>query len=148
EPEIELNNAKLLAITKTTVIVSSTTGERYTLPKEATTFEPPVNWKRTTTIFNDQNNHSHHAGGLGWFVLLLLLAGAGGGGWFWYQRKREGESESGGRPLIVTTKGVVPAGTGKFKLTPLATRSDLAPSSAPGKGSLESDSIDDLIETR
>jgi hypothetical protein len=153
DPEIELNNAKLLAITKTTVVVSSATGERYTLQKAATTFEPPVNWKRTMTVFNDQaNRSSHHAGA--WFLLLFILVAAGaGGGWFWFVRRQESESGAGSKGSIgikiSTTSAKAGKSSEKFKLTPVLATADLAaaPASAARAG-FESDSIDDLIETR
>jgi predicted negative regulator of RcsB-dependent stress response len=153
EPEIELNNAKLLVITKTTVVVSSATGERFTLPKVATTFEAPVNWKRTMTVYDDQTNHSsHHAGG--WFLLLFILVAAGAGaGWFWFVRRQESESQTGSRGLtgikIATTSAKAGNSSGKFKLSPISAQADLAaaPASAARAG-LESDSVEDLIETR
>ncbi len=153
EPEIELNNARLLAITKTTVVVSSATGERYTLPKTATTFEPPVNWKRTTTVFDDRANHSgHHAGA--WFLLLFVLVAAGAGaGWFWFVRRQESGSGTGSGGLtgikIATTSARAGKSSEKFKLSPISAQADLAdaPASAARAG-FESDSVEDLIETR
>ena len=49
-PEIELNNARLLAVTKTTITVASVNGERFNLPKATTLVSDPVNWQRTAGI--------------------------------------------------------------------------------------------------
>jgi hypothetical protein len=139
-PPIELNNATLIAVTRTTITVASSNGDRFHLPKESTVIEAPVNWQRTTTITNDQQRPPRSAkSGWSWMWFLLLPAGAGAAGWFWLARRREaaeGETE-----------------TVNVKKSPARGRLVLAaappPATAlPNRAETVSDTIDALVESR
>jgi hypothetical protein len=134
DPAIELNNAKLLAITTNTITVASINGERFTLPKESTEVGVPVNWQRTTSVLDEDKSRPRH-GGWGWVLCLFVLAGVGAGAWSWLIRRREVEAEAG-KPI------------GKFKLATAGADSGVAAAPPAPQEGLHSDAIEDLIETR
>ena len=137
DPAIELNNAKLLAITTNTITVASINGERFTLPKESTEVGVPVNWQRTTSVLDEDKPRPRH-GGWVWVLCLFVLAGVGAGAWSLLIRRREVEAEAG-KPI---------GNIGKFKLATAGADSGVpAAPPAPQEG-LHSDAIEDLIETR
>jgi hypothetical protein len=160
-PAIELNNARLLAISKTTITVTSVTGERYVLPRESTEVTDPVNWKRTTGMVNQPPPPPKHTAGWIWLPLFLLAA-AGFAGWLWVVRKSDGEGKDGlpvagpsrktgsikvrsarGRLVLSAPPG---AAGGHMNMAAAPMPSRPAPPAAPSGGA--SEGIEDLIESR
>jgi hypothetical protein len=129
ESGIELNNARLLAITKTSITVASVNGERFTLSRDSTELGAPLNWKRTTSVFGDDPPLRSSHRGAGWVLLLLVLSGAGVGGWFWVARRRE--AKPGRRAMPAAPVRQIPA--------------EVPP---PPKAESEFCAIENLIETR
>ena len=150
-PAIELNNAKLLAVTKTTITIASAKGERFTLPKEATVVEAPVNWQRTTTVVNEQPPRSEK-GSRSWILLLLLLPVLGVAAWFRLARRREAETEVGGRTTPRAAARSVRAATRPSRAEGRPFHAEARPFHADAppqpKAELESDSVEKLIENR
>jgi hypothetical protein len=163
-PEIELNNARLVAVGDATITVASSTGERYILPRDSTVLSRPVNWRRTSGMMSPPT--PRRKAPLGWTVWpLLLLVGAGAVILFWMGRRREAQVEGDGQPAAPTrtrriTAVTAPTGKGRLVLSaapqPATSRFSLTapPSAATPATSLErdseseSDGIEDLIETR
>jgi hypothetical protein len=150
-PAIELNNAKLLAVTETTITIASAKGERFTLPKEATVVEAPVNWQRTTTVVNEQPPRSE-MGSRGWILLLLLLLCAGVAAWFWLARRREADTEVGERTTPRAAARSFRAATRPSRAEGRPFHAEARPFHAEAppqpKAELESDSVEKLIENR
>lgn len=134
DPAIELNNAKLLGINKTTLVVSSANGERFELPKSATILSDPVNWERTTGVLPDPAQAKNSGRG-GWLV-LLVLAGGGIGAGIYLAVRRAPETSTAAAPKIKLSASGSPA---------TAAPGASAPAARP---SAASDAIEQLIESR
>jgi hypothetical protein len=148
-PRMELNNARLLAVTRTDITVVSANGERFVLPKDATTIESPVAWQRTLTVQGDARPRSGQ--GIGRPILVLVwLAGAAAAVWFWRTRRAEPEPER------IRHRRPAPAPvSGKIRLStvtaPAATAQDVVaapPAATPLDTESDGDVIEDLIKSR
>jgi hypothetical protein len=145
DPAIDLNNARLVAITESNITIASANGERYDLPKSATTVAAPMNWQRTASVGGEDPARSRprHGGG-GAILVLLALAVAGAAGWFWVGRRREGGDEKTSKTAPIRT---APSKIITLSATPRTALTAVAASPAPQMES-NADAIDSLIENR
>lgn len=95
DPAVDLNHARLLAVTAASITVTTSGLDELVLPREKTTVGPPVNWQVTRTVSTNRST--------GWIIgclLLITLAGSLAVGIYVWRSWRNAENELLGLPQL------------------------------------------------
>lgn len=87
DPAVDVNHAKLQAVTPDTVIVVTATLDKFVLPKANTTLGSPVIWEVTRTV-TATDSHSLFF----WVIIVLAFTGIVAGSvcfWRWRQKVQD-----------------------------------------------------------